>query len=147
MSVTFDSNFFPDGSIPSLDNDLNRLFGLGEIMFFSDLPVLQTPLNMPTDCAPDTKAIDFDCFSPDASQNSSHSDGSSEPARKHHHVEQVADASSFTRKENESNVGAQESPRTTANSAKQSCNCIDLALRLLEALAIETSIVNARTVN
>lgn len=102
-----------------------------------------------TDYAPDTQAFDLDRFSPDASQNSSHLDGSSEPAREHHHVDQVAGASSFNQQEykSEMNVGAQESPRTTANAAKKSCNCIDSALRLLEALEIKTSIVNARTVD
>lgn len=46
-SATFNSNFFPGGSIPSLDDDLDRFLGLGEIMFFCDVPVLQTPLNVP----------------------------------------------------------------------------------------------------
>lgn len=98
-SVNFDSNFFPDGRIPALDDDLDRFFEL--------------------DYALDTEASDLSHFSPDTSQSSSHAENASEDARGNRHQDQIAEVSSLNQKDCQNKVGtgghcsleASENPR------------------------------------
>lgn len=115
-------------------------------------PCVESHLSCRTDYALDTEASDLSHFSPDTSQSSSHAENASEDARDTHHQDKVADASSLNQKDCQKKSGtgghcsleAADSSKLVGNSV---CHCVDSALRLLEALEVKTSRVDARTID